>query len=223
MKRRADEGGVKCLLEELGIEESIDATAVFMCDFDTGETIYSRGDEAIYFYILVEGRLRVDRLYENGKEVLLKLYSPYNFIGDLEWAMNRFTIDNQVTAITKVTCAAIPMSAIEARQSFYEFVTRHLAIKLHTVIQNSAFNAAYPLPNRLASFLCAFLGDDDVVVLPIKYTELAALLSTTYRHLLRVFETLEQERVLTKSGKRLCICDKEALKALAVDHYDLSF
>ncbi len=93
-----------------------------MCAFDTGETIYSREDEAIYFYILVEGRLRVDRLYENGKEVLLKLYSPYNFIGDLEWAMNRFTIDNQVTAITKVTCAAIPMSAIEARQSFYEFI-----------------------------------------------------------------------------------------------------
>ena len=41
-----------------------------------------------YFYFLVDGKLRIIMEEENGKQILLRFYTPLNIIGDLEFIEN---------------------------------------------------------------------------------------------------------------------------------------
>jgi len=84
---------------------------------------------------------------------------------------------------------------------------------------NSSINLLYPLENRLASYINEFLTNDEDSNIYIDFDEnlvnIAELLGSSYRHLLRTLNTLSKKGVLEKEDGKY----KVLLEELAGDLY----
>lgn len=52
--------------------------------YEKEEYILESGENLEYYYLLVDGKIKIYYPFENGKSMLLKFYKDFNTIGDLE-------------------------------------------------------------------------------------------------------------------------------------------
>lgn len=192
-----------------------------------GEDIITLGDTMTNFYILVEGKLKVYTLQENGKKVLIRFYNPKSVMGDLEY-LTDYPIRAVVEALRPSTLITIPMEDI--RQYTYEcthflrFIIQNLSHKLYTFSNMSSLNLVYPLENRLASYLVSISEInhqeriDEIRVCNME--EMADLLCTSYRHLSRVLNDFERRGILLRNRGNIKITDFDQLESLSVGLFE---
>lgn len=175
-----------------------------------------------YYYLLVDGKIKVYYPFENGKSMFLKLYQPFNTLGDLELLKNIPVVCN-VEAMEDTYLIAIPSEVIRKKYldniRFLHHLIDSLSEKLYATINNSSYNFVYPLVNRLSSYLVEHMADKDRVVLNSSFEEVAQFLGTTYRHLNRTFKALESEAVVKCEYKTIHILKADRLRELAKNVY----
>lgn len=85
--------------------------------------------------------------------------------------------------------------------------------------RNGSINLLYPLENRLASYIMATMGNENRIEFDETLTEIAELLGTSYRHLLRTINNLVSKGILRKDKAGYEVIDEEMLSSLAIDLY----
>lgn len=186
------------------------------------EFILEAESELEYYYLLVDGKIKISYLFENGKSVLLKFYKDFNTIGDLELLKN-MPIRCNVEAIEDSYLIAIPSDIIRIRYlenpKFLHHLINSLSEKLYATLNNSSYNLAYPLINRLSSYLVEYITDKNYVILSSSFNEIAQFLGTTYRHLNRTFKDLESMSIIKCEHKTIYILDEDKLRELSKNLY----
>ncbi|HHW66569.1 transcriptional regulator YeiL [Defluviitalea raffinosedens] len=195
--------------------------------FKSGEYICKDNEEISYIYFFVEGKAKVYITLSNGKSLLLCFYQPFTILGDIELVEKKNASSN-IQAIEDVYCIGISLE--RAREyllndsKFLRVICTSLGKKLNRCSNNSSINLLYPLKNRLASYIL-------VAGKPINHkdgrsieffgnlTEIAELLGTSYRHLLRTLNELSKMGVLEKKNSAYEVTDLKQLKKLAGDLY----
>ena len=109
-------------------------------------------------------------------------------------------------------------------RKFLKFTCESLAEKLAAISMNSSINLLYPLENRLSSYINeSLIYEKNEENLYIDFDEnlinIAEMLGSSYRHLLRTFNTLCKKGVLEREGGKYKIINKALLKDLAGDLY----
>lgn len=179
-----------------------------------------------YFYFLVKGRVKVYTLLKNGKSLLLQFYKPLTVIGDLEFNKNT-TASSNIQAIEESLLIAISMDKLREQASndtkFLMYLINSLSKKLIISSSSGSINLLYPLENRLASYILATTSIDDKDegdrIYPQKLTEIADLLGTSYRHLIRTLNKLISQGIIKKEKGIIVILNRDALEILAGDIY----
>lgn len=186
------------------------------------EFILEAESELEYYYFLVDGKIKITYLFENGKSMLLKFYKNFNTIGDLELLKN-IPIRCNVEATEDTYLIAIPSATLRKKYidniNFLHHLINSLSEKLDATINNSSYNFIYPLTNRLASYLIEHITDRNYVLLNSSFKEIAQFLGTTYRHLSRTFKELESESIIKCENKTIYILDEDRLQELAKNLY----
>lgn len=186
------------------------------------EFILEAESELEYYYFLVDGKIKITYLFENGKSMLLKFYKDFNTIGDLELLKN-IPIRCNVEAMEDTYLIAIPSVTLRKKYidniNFLHHLINSLSEKLDSTINNSSYNFIYPLTNRLASYLIGHITDKNYVLLNSSFKEIAQFLGTTYRHLSRTFKELESESIIKCENKTIYILDEDRLQELAKNLY----
>lgn len=171
-----------------------------------------------YYYLLVDGKIKVSYLFENGKSMLLKFYKAFNTIGDIELLKN-IPILCSIDAVEDTYLIAIPSDILREKYfdnlKFLHHLADSLSEKLYTTINNSSYNFVYPLINRLSSYLVEHITDKNYIVLNSSFKEIAQFLGTTYRHLNRTFKELEAESIIKCKNKTIYIIDEDRLRELS--------
>lgn len=205
--------------------------------FKKGHYIIREDEEVPYLLFFVEGRAKVYSNLSNGKALLIGFYSSLRLMGDVElYAGPKATCTVQV--ISDAYCVGIPMKqarlVFSEDTSFLRYVCQALGEKLERSSKNSSINLLYPLENRLASYIFAMVGGDDISKkdayksrdekMPSMYfkenlTELAELLGTSYRHLLRTLNDFLTKGILEKQKNCYRVLDLKQLEGLASDLY----
>ena len=194
----------------------------FLCFFEKDSFVMEADTELRYFYIMVDGKVRVSYGFENGKSMFLKFYQGFNTLGDLE-LMKELPVLCNVEAVNDSYFVMIPVERM--REDGFQNVRmlKHLvgslSEKLYATINNSSYNYIYPLPNRLASYLSEHLSVGNEIQLKSSYEEIAQFLGTTYRHLNRTFKELEGQGLIRYEGKRIYVLDAEGLRKLSKNLY----
>ena len=190
--------------------------------YQKGEYILKSDFNLEYYYLIVDGKITVSYLLENGKSILLKFYHAFNTLGDIELLKNiPVCCNNQ--AIEDSYLIAIPSDIIRNgylnNPKFLHHLVNSLSEKLHATLNNSSYNLTYPLINRLSSYLIEYITDKNYIILSSSFTEIAQFLGTTYRHLNRTFKDLESRSIIRCENKKIYILNKDSLLELSKNTY----
>lgn len=192
--------------------------------FEKNEYLIREDEDLEYLLFFIQGKAKVFKTLPNGRSLLLDFYKPFRVIGDIEIVKNQ-SATGTIQALSTCYCLAIPMEKARLKlikdNKFLKFTCESLAEKLAAVSMNSSINLLYPLENRLASYINESLiyGDDLYIDFDENLNNIAELLGSSYRHLLRTFNTLCKKGVLKREGGRYKIINKTLLKDLAGDLY----
>ncbi|MBU3109202.1 cyclic nucleotide-binding domain-containing protein [Clostridium gasigenes] len=196
--------------------------------FNKGSHIVKVNEPIDYFYFFVEGKIKVYTILKNGKSLLFRLYNPLTIIGDIEF-IDCDKANSNIEAINECLCIAISMSNIRKYAvndpTFLKCICQSLGKKFISASIASSINILYPLENRLSSYLLAIAPENnehsnlDGGIITDKFTEMADLLGTSYRHLIRTINKLCDEKIIRKERNSIIILNINALQKLAGDLY----
>jgi len=190
--------------------------------YEKEEYILEAGEELKYYYLLVDGKIKIYYPFENGKSMLLKFYTAFNTIGDLE-LLKDIPILCNVDAVEDTYLIAIPSEILREKYindvKFLHHLVDSLSEKLYGTINNSSYNFIYPLTNRLSSYLIEHLTDKDCIILNSSYLDIAQFLGTTYRHLNRTLKEMETKSIIKCEDKKIYVLDIDELRELSKNVY----
>lgn len=196
----------------------VEDMAELVC-FAKGEHICVQGQPLEYLLFLVEGKAKAYITVSSGKSLLLCFYERPEVIGDVELLSGDRTATTSLQALEEVTCIGIRISqhgaALLGDARFLQHIGTGLGEKLKRSSHNSTINLTYPLENRLAAYILSTMQEDNRF--SEQLTQLADLLGTSYRHLLRTLDGLIERGILEKKGRSLLVRDQVALRSMASD------
>ncbi|MDF2519431.1 MAG: cyclic nucleotide-binding domain protein [Clostridia bacterium] len=188
-----------------------------------------KADESLnYLYFFVEGKAKVYSTLSNGKSLLLYFYKSFKCLGDVE-LLKYENANSNVQVIEESYCIGISMENIRKYvlddAVFLKYICDSLGEKLIRLSKYSSINLLYPLENRLASYLLANITDREsdgvrLIAFEGNMTEVAELLGTSHRHLLRTINILSREGLIKKRNNYYEILDVKSLQSLAGDLYE---
>ena len=203
--------------------EQIEDLAMIVTDqvFRKGETIFSEGEEANGFYVVITGRVKIFKLSSDGKEQILHFFGPGEPFGEVPVFTGQHFPAN-ATAMEESRGFFFP------RKSFVDLIKKNpsLALNMLAVLSKRLRRFAAliddlslkEVPGRLAAYLL-YLSDQNkgakVLELAVTKAQLASLLGTIPETLSRILGKLSSQGLIETDGRRIRIMDKEALRDLA--------
>ncbi|KEP25946.1 Crp/Fnr family transcriptional regulator [Bacillus zhangzhouensis] len=187
--------------------------------YEQGELICSKGDKREYMYLLVKGKLKIFTTTKEGKTFILCFKNPLEAIGDIEYVQQTDMV-NTVEAVTEVHMLRISHQALmhDAKDDPHvlTFLLKGITNKFYTKSNDLSFHLLYPVEVRLASYLLSVLTDDDTTrPRPLRLTDAASLIGTSYRHINRVIQQFREKGLIERRRGKITIRDRKGLLEIA--------
>lgn len=210
-------------LEKSDLEEL--AAILTRRSFLKGEVLFSEGEKAEGFYLLLDGYLKLCRVSADGREKVLhfvhagETFAEAAFFGDGSYPA-------EARALEAGEALFIP------RQGFMELMSANPQFTINLVVSLSLSLRRFArqieeltfadVTSRLASFLVKLAAEKSTrydgityLELGIKKGELAAQLGTAGETVSRTFRKLKEEGILEIEGRKITILQMERLQELA--------
>ena len=166
---------------------------------------------------MVEGKAKLYVTHKNGKISLIDFLTAPTFMGEIE-LLNSERYSRGIQTVTNSICFAISIRELKekllADPVFLKMLCLFLSTKTTTATTKYTQNQAYPLENRLASFI---LLSSDQQFYKEKHTEVCEYLGVSYRHLLYVLAQFNDAGYITKQNRGYLLTNRDALEKLAAE------
>ena len=203
-----------------GQQQDIAAIAIDKT-FQRGQTVFTEGQPADGFYVVLTGRVKIFKLSSEGKEQILHLFGPGEPFGEVPVFEGRRFPANAATLEDSRMCF-IP------RQAFVDLIKSNpsLAINMLAVLSRRLRRftdlvedlSLKEVPGRLAAhllYLSQGAEGAQEVKLDIPKNLLAAMLGTIPETLSRILSRMSQQGLIQIDGPRIRITDRRGLQELA--------
>ena len=171
MRRILNNDILKHYIAKYNIEDILDKELLKYVNlhfYEKDESILKADSNLEYYYLLVDGKIKISYPFENGKSMLLKFYKDFNTIGDLE-LLKDLPICCNIDAVEDTYLIGIPSDILRKGHfddpKFLRHLVESLSEKLYATINNSSYNFVYPLINRLSSYLVEHMTDKNYITL----------------------------------------------------------
>lgn len=189
--------------------------------FEKNEVIFSEGDDADGFYLVVEGRIKIYKLSTEGKEQILHIFGAGEPFGEVP-VFSGQAFPANADAVTRSRLLFFP------RSDFVALITNNPSLALNMLavlsmrlrqftvqIENLSLKE---VPGRLAAYLIYLAEEQNnpgQVALPVSKTQLASLLGTIPETLSRIFSKMNNQELIRVDGRNIALLDREGLQTLA--------
>ena len=184
--------------------------------FQPDEFVFWEGDAPDYFYIVVEGRIKVLKYASSGKEFIIAFFGPGEMFGEVAVFENKsYPASAQAVAATRIL-------GIQ-KDKYLSFLSNRPRVTLSTInvlggrlrdAQNRLKDlAGERVEQRLARtmlMLSAKLGP----TLPFTRQELADMAGTTTETAIRITSQLKERRIIHSGRGKITILDVDKLRLL---------
>lgn len=188
-------------------------------EYPRGDLLFSEGERATGFYVVLDGKVKIYKLSTEGKERILHVvaaggtFAEAAIFGDGLYPAYAETLQ-------KARLLFLP------RDSFLELLKGNGRIAVNMIAGLSRFLRQFAqqieeltfkdVPSRLARYLLDLSGGNNgSVELPISKSQLASNLGTVSETLSRTLRKLSDEEIIRVNGKSVDILDSERLEELA--------
>lgn len=185
------------------------------------DVIFQAGDPSEYLYIVHKGKVKIYNLSESGKEQLIRILEPGEFMGELAVFTDEW-LTSFAEAVEPTEICAIHKSDLQ------EFLKEKPAISFKLLAESSKRLkdaektierlSSQDVEKRLSSYLLEQLGETESskIKLPMSKKDLASYLGTTQETLSRRLASFEEKGLLAQTGQRkIDILDAEGIEAIA--------
>jgi CRP/FNR family transcriptional regulator len=189
--------------------------------FEKGETIYRAGDEGGTLFVLYTGKAKLFRLSASGKEQVLRLVEPGDFIGELSLFSSLPLTDNAqaLEATTMCVLQGRRLKELMAKYPSIAFkVLDELSRRLEKAENRIEDISLSSVTKRVAGALLELSEGRREFLLPMTKGDLASQLGMTQETLSRKLAALQEEGlILLKGQRKITIKNKSELEAAALD------
>lgn len=186
--------------------------------YTRGDTIYEAGDMSKSLYVIHQGSVRVYRLSPTGKEQVIRIAGPGDFLGELtllsDQPLAEYAVANSSLAMCVIRSADLkqlmakyPVIALK----LLETISRRLD-KAESLIEDINLHS---VEYRLANALLDIAGESSVINLSSTKGDFASSLGMTQETLSRKLSALQDAGIIDMRGqRRIYIMDRAGLEAL---------
>ncbi|MUK87796.1 cyclic nucleotide-binding domain-containing protein [Ornithinibacillus sp. L9] len=209
------------IFNHLEAEQMVEIMSVVKSiSFKRGEIIYRAGEESDSLFIVNKGKIRIYRLSESGKEQLVRILNPGDFMG--EYALfSKSTHESYAEAMVHTEVCMVNYSDLQELLVKYPTISLKVLSEFSSRLEQSEKQttrfATEKVDTRIALFLAECLGNKDqsVITLPMNKKDLASYLGTTpetiSRKLAELAELEEEGLIKQKSNKEIEVLDLNEL------------
>jgi CRP/FNR family transcriptional regulator len=188
-------------------------------DHPRGELLFSEGEKAAGFFIVLDGKVKVYKLSPEGKERILHIIQPGGTFAEAAiFGEGLYPAYAEPLQTSKLLF--LPKDA------FLSLLQENSRISINMIAGLSKFLRQFAnqiedltfkdVPSRLARYLLDLTrGTRTSVELPISKSQLASNLGTVSETLSRTFRKLSEDDLISVSGKTVDILDLDRLDELA--------
>lgn len=169
------------------------------------DILIEEGQPIDSFLVLLSGKAKVIKNYENGKSLLLQFVNPINILGDVEY-ITKSNASCTVIATENIMCFKVKYSQVDEKYinniTFNNYLLKHLSIKLTNSSTRSFLNIIYPVKTRLASYILSTLNENHITEIA-SMNDLSDYIGTSYRHLNRNVNSLVELKIINKIKNKI--------------------
>lgn len=187
-----------------------------------GKMIFSQGDEALGFYVVISGRVKIFKLSPEGKEQILHIFGTGEPIGEAAvFAGEKFPA--YAEALEESRILFFP------RPAFVDLIGKNPSVALNMLAVLSKRLRKFAglvedlslkeVPGRLGAYLLLLSEQKKGAIefdLDVSKNQLASLLGTIPETLSRILSRMEKEKLIKSEGKRITLLDRNGLEELSV-------
>ena len=211
------------LFDKLPEDQLRDVTQIALDKhFRKGQVIFSEGDEANGFYVVVGGRVKVFKLSVEGKEQILHIFGRGEPFGEVPvFAGQDFPAHAE--AISESRLFFFPRDAftnlIRQNPSLALNMLAVLSMRLRQFTVQVEHLSLKEVPGRLAAYLLYLSDEKDggsMIDLNISKGQLASFLGTIPETLSRILAKMSKQGLIQVDGRLIKIVDRLGLEDLAM-------
>ena len=206
------------IFSNLNKEEMLEIAAITRDrTFEKGEMIYMAGDKGEKLYVIHTGKVKITRYTENGKEQVIRILGPGEFMGELSLFSSAPLTDNG-EALKRTTMCIIDGKQIKNLMKKYPDIGFKIMGELsqrlnkaESLIENISLHS---VEKRLAQVLLSMAKDGEVN-LKMSKKDLASHIGMSQETLSRKFSAFQELGIIRLIGhRRVVILNKRALEEI---------
>lgn len=188
------------------------------------EVIFSEGDPSDWFFIVTEGKVKITKLSQDGKEIILEVIQPMNFFGGLAvirgfpYPANAVAMED--TKLLKISRSNL-MRVLDRFPNLMYCMAQQVGDRMkesHETLKNIALER---VEARIASLLLKLSdktgkkeGEGTVIDMKLTKQDIAEMVGTTVETSIRTMSKLKKIGIVAEKEGRIVIKNLEKLKAL---------
>lgn len=192
--------------------------------FRKKEVIFSEGDPSDWLYIVTKGKVKITKLSQSGRELILEIISPMDFFGGVA-VLRGFPYPANAIAMEESEALKISRSNLMRILDRFPNLMYCMAMNIgdrikgsHEALKNIAIEK---VESRIASLLIKLsektsTKTDDTIVIDMKLTkqDIAEMVGTTVETSIRTMSKFKKLGIVAEKGGTIVIKDVNKLKGL---------
>jgi CRP/FNR family transcriptional regulator len=189
------------------------------------EGIFSEGDPPEWFYIVLKGKVKITKLSQEGKEIILEIISPADIFGGVAvirgfpYPANAVAMeDSEVLKISRRNL----MRIVDRFPNLMYCIALQLGDRMKSSYDSLKNIALERVEARIAALLLKLANkigvetkEGTLIDMRLTKQEVADMVGTTVETSIRTFSKFKKEGLTTDSDGRFIIKDKKGLTALS--------
>lgn len=205
------------IFNNLTEEEMLEVAAITTGrTFDKGESIYLAGDTSEKLYVIHTGRVKISRLGLNGKEQVIRVLGPGEFMGELS-LFNPVANSDNAEALEKSSMCIIEGAKLKELMKKYPSIAFKIIEEISERLEKAEkliedINL-YSVEQRLAQALLTLSKDKKEINLKMTKGDFASQIGMSQETLSRKLTAFQEQGLIRLKGQRsIIVLDKEALE-----------
>lgn len=188
-------------------------------EYQNGDVMFSQGESAAHFFLVINGQIKLNRLTMDGNEKVIEIITPGQTFAEAVMFMKRENYPVTATCVMPTTVISFQnrcfMQILKSSNETCINLLGDLAMRLRGRLQEienlTMKNATYRVVRYFILQLEGHGENKLMLELPIQKQLIASRLSITPETLSRILHTLTENGIIENRGKTIVIPDFDRL------------
>jgi CRP/FNR family transcriptional regulator len=189
--------------------------------YKKGQTLFYEGTRPMGLFCINSGKVKVYKISSEGKEQILKLAKPGDFLGYRALISEEF-YNSSATVIEEGAMCYIPKSdfleILQKNPLFFRKMAKRVAHELGLMEQKLVTIAQKSVRERLAATLIMLKetygmegGESDLIDIALSREDLANIIGTATETVIRLLSDFKSQKLISLQGKKIKVLDHKGL------------